>query len=134
MSPPSPGLQTDPAAAMDAAGDLTVAWQGGGNLDGSGLGIFAQQFDASGNPVGSTIPVNITTAGDQLAPAVAVSAGGGRPRLDRRRPGRAQPLHDRIDRRPDLSAFEHRRGSSAPLPQRRRRGRAIGHDPLRLPG
>jgi hypothetical protein len=83
VSPPSSGNQTDPATALAASGGLTVTWQGEGNPDGSGLGIFARQFvieessvGSNVNPVGSTIPVNVITAGDQLTPAVAVSAGG----------------------------------------------------------
>jgi hypothetical protein len=59
---------------MDANGNFAVVWHssryGGGLLD---SGVFAQQFDASGDPVGSEFRVNSYTTGDQRGPAIASS-------------------------------------------------------------
>ena len=41
--------------------------------DGSGYGIYAQRYDATGNTVGSETRVNTTTASDQEFPTVAAS-------------------------------------------------------------
>ncbi len=54
--------------AVDAAGNFLVCWIG---QDGSGYGIVARVFDASGNPLSGEIPVNEATDGDQAAAAVA---------------------------------------------------------------
>jgi len=43
------GHQLNPAVAGLNGGGFVVTWESGG--DGSGTGVFAQQFDASGNPV-----------------------------------------------------------------------------------
>ncbi|MBD3881244.1 hypothetical protein IFO70_05710 [Phormidium tenue FACHB-886] len=67
--------QTTPVIAMDAVGNFVVAWVSD-RQDGSGNGIFAQQFDATGQPVGSEFRVNTSTDGDQEAPAVAMDANG----------------------------------------------------------
>jgi hypothetical protein len=79
--PANPTLysRTRPAAALDASGDLIVAWESNGQ-DGSGLGVFAQglspqlvrngfEFQVNGAAPGSA-------TGDQSAPSVASSAGG----------------------------------------------------------
>ncbi len=68
--------QTKPVIAMDAAGDYVVAWQSFGQ-DGSGWGIFAQQYNANGTPKGAEFQVNLTdTAGIQAFPAVAMDPAG----------------------------------------------------------
>jgi hypothetical protein len=69
------GNQLDPAAAMDADGDFVVAWDSFGQ-DGSGYGVYAQRFDAAGNPVGPEFRVNTTTTGRQRSPSVAMDADG----------------------------------------------------------
>jgi hypothetical protein len=70
------GTQNYSAVAMDATGNFVVAWQSDGGHDGDGWGIFAQRFDAAGNPQGSEFRVNTTTANDQQYPAVAMNRGG----------------------------------------------------------
>ena len=45
--------QRDPAVAMSSDGSFVVTWTSPGQ-DGSGSGIFAQQFDSAGFPVGGT--------------------------------------------------------------------------------
>jgi Ca2+-binding RTX toxin-like protein len=65
-----------PAVAALSDGGYVVTWMSLGQ-DGSGWGIYAQQYDQLGNAVGGEIPVNITTANDQLYPSVAALSDGG---------------------------------------------------------
>jgi len=69
---------TDPlnpqSVATDAAGNFVVTWES--IHDGSGLGIFAQRFDATGAPLGSEFQVNTYTSGSQRYPTVAMDADG----------------------------------------------------------
>jgi hypothetical protein len=53
-------------------GGYIVTWMSL-SQDGSGYGIYAQRYDASGNTVGSETRVNTTTASDQEFPTVAAS-------------------------------------------------------------
>ena len=69
------GNQGAPAVARAAGGDFVVAWQSK-DQDSSGYGIYAQRFDAGGTMIGGTFLVNTTTAGDQMAPAVAMGEDG----------------------------------------------------------
>jgi len=69
------GDQTNAAVAMNALGSFVVTWQGQGQ-DGSGWGIYAQQFNYDGNRVGTETLVTITTAGDQEYPSVAINLLG----------------------------------------------------------
>ena len=68
--------------AMDSAGDFVVAWTGGNNEDGSGYGIFAQRYNASGLAQGSEFRVNTYTTGTQggfstgNGPSVAMDSVG----------------------------------------------------------
>ena len=58
--------QTAPAIAMDDNGNFIVAWQSK-NQDGSGEGIYAHRFDASGLAVDDEFLVTTTTANHQTA-------------------------------------------------------------------
>jgi hypothetical protein len=69
------GDQTAPSVAMGIAGDFVVAWQSSGQ-DGSGWGIYAQRYSASGAAQGGEFRINTTTAGDQVSPSVAVDLSG----------------------------------------------------------
>src|SRR5439155_4866196 len=69
------GDQLDPAVAMDAAGNFLISWTSIGQ-DGSGAGIYARRFSASGIPLGSEFRVNTTTANDQKVSTVALDALG----------------------------------------------------------
>ena len=71
----SVGDQMYSRVATDASGNFTVIWQSQ-NQDGDGWGIFGQQFNSSGNRVGSEFQVNATSAGDQLNPNIAMNAAG----------------------------------------------------------
>lgn len=62
--------------AVNASGALVVAWQSFGQPGGSGTDIYAQRYDASGNPVGSEFRVNRETMDEQYAPAVAIATDG----------------------------------------------------------
>jgi len=67
--------QRHAAVAMDSDGDFVVSWWSLGQ-DGSDYGIYAQQFKASGVPVGNEVRVNLTTTGSQFFPAIAMDADG----------------------------------------------------------
>jgi len=64
-----------PVVGMNPTGASVVVWTSR-NQDGNGHGIFAQRFDASGAPQGTEFPVNTTTAGDQVTPAVVMDSDG----------------------------------------------------------
>lgn len=63
-------------AALDTGG-FVIAWTDNNSTDGSGQGVFAQQYDAGGNRLDSQFQVNTTTAGSQNQPAVEGLPGGG---------------------------------------------------------
>ncbi len=69
------GEQVWPAVASDAGGPFVVAWESL-DQDGSGFGVFAQRYDASGTPRGGELQVNLYTPSNQFAPAAASDAGG----------------------------------------------------------
>lgn len=61
--------------AMDADGDYVITWQSYAQ-DGSGYGVYAQRYNASGVPQGGEFRVNTTTVFAQFAPVVAMDADG----------------------------------------------------------
>lgn len=69
----SEGNQTEPAVAMDRAGNLAVVWQGAG-LDNED--VFLRLFDPNGRAVTDDLLVNLDTPGRQLYPNVARSDRG----------------------------------------------------------
>ncbi len=64
-----------PAIAMDGAGNYVVVWQSVGQ-DGDQGGIYAKRYNALGVAQGGEFRVNVVTAGDQAAPAVAMRPNG----------------------------------------------------------
>ena len=72
----STGDQTDSAVTALAGGGYVVTWSSDGQ-DGSGLGVYAQRYDAGGVAVGSETHVSTFTTGDQKAPTAAGLTGGG---------------------------------------------------------
>lgn len=67
--------QKAPAVAMNSSGAFVAVWES--NHNGSNFDIMAQRYSAAGARVGSEILVNsVHTAGDQLAPAVAMADNG----------------------------------------------------------
>ncbi|MFX1513380.1 MAG: hypothetical protein ACFFCQ_12405 [Promethearchaeota archaeon] len=69
------GAQSSPALAMNSTGDFVVVWQSDGQ-DGSSYGIYAQQFNNTGQAQGSEFQVNTYTTGSQGSPVVAMDSNG----------------------------------------------------------
>ena len=69
------GVQHEAAVAMDNAGNFIVIWSSNGT-DGSGWGVYGQRYNAAGVAQGGEFRVNVTTAGNQYQPAVAMDADG----------------------------------------------------------
>jgi hypothetical protein len=70
------GDQDFPKVAADAQGNATVVWWDTSGEDGSGYGVFGQQYDSSGQPSGSELQLNSYTNNDQGACFVAAQPGG----------------------------------------------------------
>ena len=70
------GSQEVPTVTALAGGDYVVAWASNGQ-DGSGSGVYAQRFDASGAAAGGEFRINSFTAGFQIEVSVAGLADGG---------------------------------------------------------
>jgi hypothetical protein len=72
--------QGSPAIAMQPDGGFVVVWESRGYYrepqDGSGSGVFAQRFDAAGQPVGGELQVNTVVEDDQRMPAIAADTLG----------------------------------------------------------
>lgn len=69
------GDQARSDTAIDAAGDSVVSWMSKVE-DGSGYGIYAQRYNASGAAQGTEFRVNTFTTSDQVFPSVAMDAAG----------------------------------------------------------
>jgi len=72
----SNGTQDWPDVALDIENHFVVVWESVPQ-DGDGFGVYGQWF-SEGAPVGGEIPVNFTTIGDQVKPAVAMDPENGR--------------------------------------------------------
>jgi len=70
------GSQDSPTVTALVDGGFLVAWESSGQ-DGSGFGIYAQRYDASGHAVGTETQINSSTFSDQMAPAIAATSDGG---------------------------------------------------------
>lgn len=68
--------QSEATVAALADGGFVVTWTSQ-DQDGSGDGVFAQRFDATGTTVGGEFQVNAFTSGNQRKPVVASLADGG---------------------------------------------------------
>jgi hypothetical protein len=69
------GDQTHPLVAVGPTGDFMIAWTSFAQ-DGAGGGVFAQRYDALGNPQGAEFRVNTTTQAMQYGSDMAVDALG----------------------------------------------------------
>jgi hypothetical protein len=71
-------FQSEPAVAMDAAGDFVVVWQSYDQASAnSQFDIYARPYRSDGSPVQlSEFPVNTYTSGGQTAPVIAMDAMG----------------------------------------------------------
>jgi len=65
--------QGSPNVSVNDTGDFIITWHDSSGEDGSGRGIFAQQFDRVGNAVGGETQINTTIASDQEDATVALS-------------------------------------------------------------
>jgi len=68
--------QQGPSVAGLSGGGFVATWLSEGQ-DGSGNGIYGQQFDSAGDKVGGEFQVNTYTDDDQQGPSVAGLSGGG---------------------------------------------------------
>ncbi|MGV6818578.1 MAG: DUF4347 domain-containing protein [Thiotrichales bacterium] len=68
-------LGSKDAVAMDSAGNYVVVWSDS-VTDGSGYGIFAQRFDATGTKQGAEFQINQTTTHNQYWASVAMAEDG----------------------------------------------------------
>ncbi|NMM43240.1 tandem-95 repeat protein [Rhodospirillaceae bacterium KN72] len=71
------GDQYFPDVVALTDGGYVIAWTDGSALDGSSYGVYAQEFDASGNPVGSETQLNDYTASEQRNVDLAAKPDGG---------------------------------------------------------
>lgn len=71
-----PGNQKEPSVAMDSSGNFVVVWQGPQAIEDTNEDIFAQRFDANGQPLAGEFTVNSYTNGRQLSPSVAIDNQG----------------------------------------------------------
>jgi hypothetical protein len=65
-----------PAVAMRPTGEFMVAWGSFDQNETNGTNVYAQRYDASGNPAGGEFLVNTYTTGYQYGPAIAASTSG----------------------------------------------------------
>jgi large repetitive protein len=65
-----------PFVSAQADGGFVVTWVSYGQ-DGSGWGVYAQRYDATGAAVGGEFRVSTTAAGDQYSPSVSALSDGG---------------------------------------------------------
>ncbi len=70
------GEQTNAQAAVLADGGYVITWQSQAQ-DGSGMGIYAQRFAATGAALGPEFRVNTGTGGNQSDPQITSTADGG---------------------------------------------------------
>ncbi len=69
------GSQGDTSVAMADDGDFVISWSSS-SQDGSGLGVYAQRYNATGLMEGGEFRVNTFTPSMQRAPSVAMDADG----------------------------------------------------------
>ena len=69
------GDQSYPRMTMASDGSFVVAWTSE-DQDGSGNGVYARRYDATGTAMGGEFQVNTYTTGDQQYPAVAMAPDG----------------------------------------------------------
>ncbi len=65
--------QRFPSVAMDADGDIFVAWE---SLQTSDLNVYGQRFDAAGMKVGGEFLINTFTGSHEYGPSVSMDAVG----------------------------------------------------------
>ncbi len=68
--------QSEPAIAMDAAGNFVITWQSYAQDKNNTFGVYAQRYNAAGVAQGGEIQVNTTTNGNQQYPDIAMDSAG----------------------------------------------------------
>ena len=76
VSTTTAGNQSEPVVTSLADGGFVVAWSSL-SQDGSGLGVYAQRYSATGAKAGGEFLVNTTTFNSQFQPKIASLADGG---------------------------------------------------------
>lgn len=74
-APPQQYAPQKTVAISPSTGNYVITWSSQ-NEDGSGWGVYAQMYSASGTPIGTQFQVNTYTQGDQEDSAVAMNAAG----------------------------------------------------------
>lgn len=75
LSETTAASQSTPTLAADPSGGYIAAWQSF-DQDGDGWGVVGRRFGSDGAAAGSETLINATTAGQQVAPAIAVAEDG----------------------------------------------------------
>lgn len=70
------GFQNFPAVARDAAGDFVVVWYGAPLVNTYYLGVYAQRYNAAGQPQGNPITAGGVEPGSLASVSVAMDAAG----------------------------------------------------------
>lgn len=65
---------TNASVGLDAGGNFVIAYESTDAL--LSTGVFARRYAADGTAMGAEFVVNVTTAGEQVVPAVAMAADG----------------------------------------------------------
>jgi hypothetical protein len=68
--------QLYPAVALLPEGGFVVVWTDTEQRDGNGWGLFGRAFTTGGAPASGDLRINVTTAGNQYAPAIAAGDKG----------------------------------------------------------
>jgi flagellin-like hook-associated protein FlgL len=68
--------QQEPSATSLAGGGFMLSWASQ-NQDGSGYGIYGQQFDSNGNALGKEVKISTESNNDQDRPSIAGLTDGG---------------------------------------------------------
>jgi hypothetical protein len=71
----TPSYQSSPSIGMDESGEFIIAWSSYGQ-DGSYTGVYAQRYDAFGNPQGNEFQVNTYYMNHQWYPSVGINGMG----------------------------------------------------------
>ena len=69
--------QTMPDVVALTTGGFAVVWDDNNGTDGSGVGVFAQQYSDDGNRIDSQFQVNTEFSGNQFQPVITALADGG---------------------------------------------------------
>ncbi|MEM9162927.1 MAG: calcium-binding protein [Cyanobacteria bacterium P01_F01_bin.4] len=74
------GISRNHSVDMEAGGDFVITWQGDAGSDDPSFGIYAQYFEATGQPLGDELHINNVTASTQDNPVVALTNDIANPR------------------------------------------------------